>query len=355
MRHAIIGAALIAAVAGRFVIVASGQAASCTPSGGLSFICGVQNPEDLVQVPNTRWLVASGMAPGSGLRLVDTRAKTARNLYAPGSSTVRADKTKYAKCPAPLDPKQAVLHGLSLRTASNGRFTVYATNHGGRESIEVFELDASGPAPAAAWMGCVLMPDKMAANSVASFSDGSLVATVLIMPGKTFEDAFAGRTTGAVFLWTPGAASFRQLPGTQLSANNGIETSPDDREFFVVSTTTKRIVAFSRSDPSKPLRTAQLKEFGPDNVRWTSGNRLITAGMIDNEPACGGPPKTEAGIRCARGYIAATIDPTTMAVTEIARGPATPAFTGTSIALRLGDELWLGSFNADRIAYRSLK
>ena len=356
MRHAIIGAALVAAAAGRFVIVSAGQAASCTPSGGLSFICGIQNPEDLVQVPNTRWLVASGMAPGSGLHIVDTRAKTVRNLYAPGAaSTVRADKTRYANCPGPLDPKQAVLHGLSLRTGSNGRFTVYATNHGGRESIEVFELDASGPAPTAVWTGCVLMPDKMAANSVASFSDGSLVATVLIMPGKTFEDAFAGRITGAVFLWTPGTTSFRQLPGTQLSANNGIETSPDDREFFVVSTTTKRIVAFSRSDPSKPLRTAQLREFGPDNVRWTSANRLITAGMIDNEPACGGPPKTEAGIRCSRGYIAATIDPTTMAVTEIARGPATPAFTGTSIALRVGDELWLGSFNADRIAYRSLK
>ena len=355
MRHAFIGAVLLAAMTGRFAIVSSGQAASCAPSGGLSFICGVQNPEDLVQVPNTRWLVASGMAPGSGLHIVDTRAKSARNLYPPGSSTVRPDKTKYANCPGPLDPKQAVLHGLSLRTASNGRFTVYATNHGGRESIEVFELDASGPAPTAAWTGCVLMPDKMAANSVASFSDGSLVATVLIMPGKTFEDAFAGRVTGAVFLWTPGTAAFRQLPGTQLSANNGIETSRDDREFFVVSTTTKRIVTFSRSDPSKPLRTAQLKEFGPDNVRWTSGNHLITAGMIDNEPACGGPPKTEAGIRCSRGYIAATIDPTTMAVTEIARGPATPAFTGTSIALRLGDELWLGSFNADRIAYRSLK
>jgi hypothetical protein len=199
------------------------------------------------------------------------------------------------------------------------------------------------------------MPDKMGANSVAAFSDGSLVATVLIMPGKTFEDAFAGRITGAVFLWTPGTASFRQLPGTELSANNGIETSPDDREFYVASTTTKRIVAFARNDTSKPLRTAQLKEFGPDNVRWTSDNRLITAGMIDNEPACGGAPKTEEGIRCARGYVAATIDPKTMAVKELARGPATPAFTGTAIAMPAGDELWLGSFNADRLAYRPLK
>ncbi|PWT84488.1 MAG: hypothetical protein C5B57_04770 [Blastocatellia bacterium] len=201
----------------------------------------------------------------------------------------------------------------------------------------------------------MLLPNGMEANSVAAFSDGSLVATVLILPGKSFEDAFAGRKTGVVLMWTPGASAFRPLAGTELSANNGIETSPDDREFYVVSSTTKRVVAFSRSNPGAPLRFAQLAEFAPDNVRWTSDNRLITAGMLDDEPSCGGPPKNEAGIRCSRGYVAATIDPKTMAVTELARGPATAAFTGTAIAMRVGDELWLGSFNADRIAYRPLQ
>jgi SMP-30/Gluconolactonase/LRE-like region len=350
----VISAALACLAFGGLSFTGSAQTA-CAPSGGLTFICGVQNPEDLVLVPGTRWLIASGMAPGSGLHLVDTRAKTVRNLYAAGAPGVRAERAKYPSCPGPLDPKQAVLHGLSLRKAQTGRYTVYATNHGGRESIEVFEFDARGATPSATWIGCVLMPDAMPANSVAAFSDGSLVATVLIMPGKTFEDAFAGRTTGAVFLWTAGTPAFRQLPGTELAANNGIETSPDDREFYVVSTTTKRIVAFARSNPGAPLRVAQLAEFGPDNVRWTSDNRLITAGMIDNEPSCGGPPKTEAGIRCSRGYIAATIDPKTMAVTEIARGPATPSFTGTAMAMVVGGDLWLGSFNADRLAYRALK
>ena len=355
MKQAIIGALLAVSVVGTLVIAPAAQSANCAPAGGLSFICGVQNPEDVVQVGDTTWLLASGMAPGSGLHSVDTRGKTVRNLYPAGSPNVRADKAKYGNCPSPLDPKLAVLHGLSLRAAPNGRFTVYATNHGGRESIEVFELNAAGATPGATWIGCVLMPDKMPANSVASFSDGTIVATVLIKPGKTFEDAFAGRTTGAVYMWTPGSAGFKELPGTELSANNGIETSPDGREFYVASTTTKRIVAFARNDTSKPLRTAQLKEFGPDNVRWTRDNRLITAGMIDNEPACGGAPKTEAGIRCSRGYVVATIDPKTMAVTEIARGPANPSFTGTAMAVRVGDELWLGSFNADRIAYRSLR
>jgi len=248
-----------------------------------------------------------------------------------------------------------VLHGLSLRPAGNNRYTVYATNHGGRESIEVFELDASSATPTATWVGCVLMPKGMAANSVAAFRDGTLLATVLILPGKTFEDAFAQKNTGAVFQRKPGEPTFTMIPGTELSANNGIETSPDDREFFVASTTTKRIIAFSREKPGVQLRTAQLKEFGPDNVRWTADNKLITAGLIDNEPSCGGPPKTEAGIRCPRGYVVATIDPKTMAVTEIARGPATPAFTGTAIAMRIGNEVWLGSFFADRLAYRSLK
>jgi hypothetical protein len=335
------------------------QAPGCAPAAGLTFICGLQNPEDLVLVPGTRWLLTSGMAPGAGLTLVDTQAKTVRKLYAPGTADARADRTRFANCPDPLDPKQALLHGLALRPAAGGRYTVYATNHGGRESIEVFELSVgSGGAAgiAATWIGCVPLPPKLAANSVAAFSDGTLVATVLILPGKTFEDAFAMRNTGIVLQWTPGTPAFVELKGTELVANNGIETSPDDREFYVASTPTRRVYAFSRARPGDgPLRFAQLKDFGPDNVRWTSDNRLITAGLIDDEPACGGRPKDEQGIRCPMGYAVATIDPKTMTATEIARGPRTPMFTGTAMAALVGSELWLGSFLADRLAYRPVK
>jgi hypothetical protein len=335
----------------------SPAASSCTPAAGLTFLCGPQNPEDVVLVPGTRWLLFSGMAPGAGLNAVDTQAKTVRRLYAADVASARADKARFAGCPGPLDPKVAVLHGLALRPAAAGRYTVYATNHGGRESIEVFELSvAAGAAPSAAWIGCVVLPPKLAANSVAAFADGTLVATVLILPGRTFQDAFAGRNTGIVLQWTPGAPGFVELKGTELVANNGIETSPDNSEFYVASTPTRRIYAFSRAKPGAgPLRFAQLKDFGPDNVRWTSDNRLITAGLIDDEPACGGRPKDEAGIRCPMGYAVAAIDPKTMAVTEIARGARTPSFTGTAMAAIVGNELWLGSFLADRLAYRPLK
>jgi len=351
----ILTAIAIASVIGTAAPIVGAQGrANCAPAGGLNFICGVQNPEDLVPIPDSRWLFASGMADGSGLHLIDTSAKRATTLYGGGQGAARADRTRFPNCPAPLDSRLAHLHGLSLRPAQTGHYTLYATNHGGRESIELFDVDATGTAPSATWIGCVLMPDKLPANSVAAFKDGTIIATVLITPDKTFEDAFAGRITGVVYQWTPGSAAFRKLAGTELSANNGIETSADDRSFFVVSTTTKRVLEFSRADPSKPLRAAQLKEFGPDNIRLIGG-RLITAGMIDNEPACGGPPKTADGIRCSRGYVAAAINPKTLAITEIARGPATPAFTGTATAIPVGNELWLGSFNADRVAYRALK
>src|SRR5688572_12196004 len=355
---------LVLGFAAAITAAASAQQApapsACAPAAGLTFICGLQNPEDVVLVPGTRWLLMSGMAPGAGLSVVDTQSKAVRKLYAPGMASSAADKTRFASCPGPLDAKQAVLHGLALRPAAGGRYTVYATNHGGRESIEVFQLTvepgASSAVPVATWIGCVLLPPKLAANSVAAFSDGTLVATVLIRPGMTFQDAFAGRNTGVVLQWTPGTPGFVELKGTELVANNGIETSPDDREFYVASTPTRRIYAFSRANPGAgPLRFAQLKDVGPDNVRWTAGNRLITAGLIDDEPACGGRPKDEAGIRCPMGYAVATIEPQAMTATEIARGARTPSFTGTAMAALVGNELWLGSFLADRLAYRSLK
>ena len=217
----------------------------------------------------------------------------------------------------------------------------------------MFELDAQGASPSVTWVGCVPMPDKLAANSVAAFTDGTLLATVLMMPGKSFEDVFAGRTTGAVLQWTPGSAGFQMLPGTELSGNNGIDTSADDREFYVAASGSERIVVFSRANPSKPLRYAQLAEFQPDNVRLI-GSQLVTAGMIGDEPACGGAPKKAEDIRCPRGWIVASVDPQTMAVKEIARGPAAAPYGGTAMAVPVGNDLWLSSFSVDRVAYRTL-
>jgi hypothetical protein len=43
--------------------------------------------------------------------------------------------------------------GLSIRQAEVDRYTVLATNRGGRESVEAFNLDARAATPSATWVG----------------------------------------------------------------------------------------------------------------------------------------------------------------------------------------------------------
>ena len=92
MRWILFAALLGTMVIGALSIHIAAQSPACAPSGGLNFICGVQAAEDLVLIPGTRWLIASGMTTGSGLHLIDTQAKTARSLFSSDVSTTRADK-----------------------------------------------------------------------------------------------------------------------------------------------------------------------------------------------------------------------------------------------------------------------
>ena len=62
-----------------FALAAQAQQ-SCAPTGDVRYVCGPKNPEDLVLVPGTQWIVSSGMADGAGFYLVDSRAGTFSTL-----------------------------------------------------------------------------------------------------------------------------------------------------------------------------------------------------------------------------------------------------------------------------------
>lgn len=53
----------------------------------LNYIENLKSPEDLVQIPNSKWIIASGMTHHSGLYLIDSQSKAAQRLIAP-----KADK-----------------------------------------------------------------------------------------------------------------------------------------------------------------------------------------------------------------------------------------------------------------------
>jgi hypothetical protein len=332
------------------------SAAGCTPSPGLRFVCGATKPEDLAHIPGTRWLIASGFSDGAGLKLVDTAALTLRAWYTGSAAQIRKSSA-FSGCTIPPDPKTLNVQGISLRMSNSGIHTLYATNHGGRESVEIFSVDARADVPVLTWTGCVVLPVSVAANAVSSFSDGTILITELTRAGTAIADFVNGQKTGAVYALAPGASTFAKLAGTELPGNNGLETAPDDSEFYVVAFGWHSVVTFSRADPSTPLRISTAPGFMPDNIHWDNG-RLIAAGMQSDEPACGGLRKIVNGIAdgmlCHRGYVVAQLEPKSMAYSIIAYAEPDAVFNGVSGAVLIGHELWLSSYQADRIAHRTL-
>lgn len=335
---------------------ATAQEQSCERSGDLDFVCGIERPEDLARIPGTRWLIASGFAPGAGLKLIDTKTRAARPWYREESHT-RPDMKRFPDCATPPDFESFNVQGISLRAGLQGRHTLYATNHGGRETIEVFAIDARPNEPELTWIGCVAMPSGTAANSVATYSDGTILATVLTHPGTTITDFVRGGATGGVYEWSPVTKEFRLLPGTQLPGNNGLETARDDSGFFVVAFGWRSVLAFPRH-LTTPARRVEAHGFMPDNLHWDDA-RLILAGMQYDEPACGGTRKIvngEAdGMRCHRGYTVAELDPVSLTLRIVAYSGPNERFNGVSAAVVIDDQLWLGSYQSDRIAIRTLR
>jgi hypothetical protein len=323
------------------------EASSCAPVDGLSFVCGLANVEDIVSVPGTLWLIGSSMRlgkaaaqPGAALYLIDSDAKTARTA---AIAVDPAADGPFAGCPAP-DPLRLGTHGLELRAGKNGVHTLYVINHGGRESLEVFRIDARGATPTIAWTGCIMMPANAWANSVAALPGGALAISKFADLDKLqMGPVFRGETTGVTYIWKPGAG-FSELKGGRLSGNNGLVASKDGKQLWVNDQGRLQIVRFAL-DGSAPPAYAKVG-FRPDNLRWAPDGTILAAGQII---------AVDGSLAAANGWGVARIDPQTMAVTPVMTEPGRSEFSNGTVALQVGKTLWLGTFRGDRVAYAPVK
>lgn len=325
----------------------------CPPDSDLDYVCGPQKPEDVLAIPHTRWLIASGFADGAGLKLVDTRTRTFTTWFTQAPEQVDYDGRRYADCPGPVDPKLFNARGLSLRRTAPDRWRLLVVNHGGRQSIETFDIDTRADTPRLTWRGCLPMPAGQVGNAVASFADGTVLVTVLTRPGTTIADFVAGRITGAVWQRRPGDTAFTPVPGTELPGNNGLETDPDDRHFYVIAFGWHAVLVYDRTATARPVERIDAPDFMPDNIHWSEGH-LLLAGMRLDEPACGGLRATVDGIAdpmlCHRGWIVGEVDRARHRIATVAYGRPQPGFNGLSAATIADGALWLGSFQSGRLA-----
>ena len=326
-------------------------AEACAPAGEVHYLCGLNNAEDMAPLPGSPFMVVSGMS-GSGakageLYLVDTGARTFSVLKPDLSGPARAP---YGDCPGGPDPAVLAPHGLALRPGTGGRHLLYAVNHGGRQSVELFEVDASGAAaPRLRWIGCVVMPPEVNPNSVAPAPEGGFVVSKFdANDAEGFAKMAAGEVTGAVLEWTPGQG-FREIPRSRFSGDNGVAVSPDGAWVFVNAWPEKRVIRLSRRGEAEPASVAL--DFMPDNLHWAPDGSILVAGQVADMKTlldC----KQE---RCPHDWAVAKLDPATMKITPVLRETGTQAFSDATGAVQVGDEVWVGTYRGDRLARAAVK
>lgn len=346
--------ALAAALGGPLVLASAANAQSasaptadtersaCAPAGDLHFVCGLINVEDFLPVEGGRWLVGGSLQAGSaGLYLIDTAARTARPV---SLSIAPTPDPKYDGCPAP-DLTKLNTHGLDLVPGRGGMATVYAVNHGGRESVEIFRLEAAKNS--AQWVGCVLMPEGANGNAVAALPRGGGFVVTKFMDTRDkqgFQHIMAGAVTGVVYRWTPGKG-FSEVPGTRLSGDNGVVVSHDGKWVFINAYGSNEIYRVPLAGKSGTQRVKL--DFHPDNLRWAPDGTLFDTGQFIEPGRTGAPPRPDA-------WATVRLDPHTMSVTPLVKEPGTPAFGDATSAVQVGETLWFGTFRGNRVAYRSV-
>ena len=192
----------------------------CEPEGNVEFICGVIIPEDVLAVPYTDPVIASGHR-GGGIHLITIRRPPRLQVFPTANPRLRRDTETYTSCPGPIDPdegEQFSAHGLNLRPGPERVYTLYVVHHGFRESIEIFEIDTRyqgavsvSSVPGFTWLGCVIAPESLSLNSVTPLPDGGFAVTVPFLPnGPNLQERITiGEDSGEIWKWHPTVAGRR--------------------------------------------------------------------------------------------------------------------------------------------------
>ena len=320
--------------------------ASCGIHGDIEVLCGTHNPEDLELTPDGKYLIATQFVnqgrsgtTGAGMALFDIAKKTFSKM----AVTDEPDKSwGDPACPGPIGDA-LVSHGESLAKRKNGAWALYVVNHGGRQSIEMFELKRVSPAGwALVWHGCEVAAHDY--NDVAILPDGGFVGTYPtgLSTGGT-GGPFGGAVTGYVARWVPGKGE-SELPATRIRYPNGVVADARGRYIYINEFAGRQVFKYDL-EAGKVIGSVKV-DFLPDNLTWTKKGLLLAAGVKGARGDC----PEGSGRPCIQGFGVAEIDPAKMQARVIFDSAShEPLIGGVSSALQVGDSIYLGAFQGDRL------
>jgi sugar lactone lactonase YvrE len=224
-------------------------------------------------------------------------------------------------------------HGLWLEPGGASPRRLFVVGHGGRESIEVFTIDTTTATPVLTWIGCVVAPDPIGLNSVRGLPDGGFIASHFLARGVSAAERqklFSGEKNGELWEWHA-ASGWQKVPGSESSGANGLEMSDDGTTLYVAAWGSQSFFRLSRG--RTPVERQEIPlGFRVDNLHFARDGSLLAAGQ--------GQGVSEV----------VKIDPKTLAVTKVLSRRDDPSFSGGTVAVEVGDRLWVGAYAGDRIA-----
>ena len=333
------------------------DARECDPAGRGRPVCGLMNPEDVIPLPGSRWVLASelrrpGEPPGSIVAFTLDGDGEATTLVGPSAPAEWLDDPFLAKnkeiCPGPLPADGLEPHGMDLVVEREPPWMLLVVNHGTRESIEIYDVTPSkhdDVAPRLRWMGCIPLPDGYAANDVAAMDDGQLVASATPVRGIDYALAIfrmaVGAALGDAMEWSFDRG-WHHVAHTRVGLPNGVAVDATGR-LFVADWAGSRLV---RVDRATGRRDEIALPHHPDNLSWAPDGRLVVAGQIGTVREAFGC--LDGHVRnCGQPWSVLSVDPETMAVVMIAQGDGHD-FGAASSAAFAQETLVVGTWAGDR-------
>jgi hypothetical protein len=326
----------------------SQEVISCSESNNLIPYCGFQNPEDLVLTPDGKQIIVSEMGtfmldtPGS-LSLFDLPSKQKMPLDISWQST--GEVWGDSDCSVP-EGKIFSPHGIDLITRDDGKHQLLVVNHGGRESVEFFQLSELDNKWVLNWKGCAIPPEDPFINDVAGLQNGGFLVTHMWNKHLPFEEVVemitAGVSTGWVWEWSP-RSGFTKVAGSTQQMPNGIVVSKDNTKAFINIYIGNKTI---KLDLESGQIEGEVAVQQPDNVSIDGqGNLWIASHRHDpiNETC----DDVKEG-PCLLPFVIVRADSETMQAKEVLSQVGLPMGYAT-VAIPVGNRLYMGSAHGDRI------
>jgi len=339
-----------------FTVVACGQTegtpdaaiVDCSAGGGLTPYCGFRNPEDLVLMPDRQALLVSEMGEfmsDEPSQLVTFDLATREPGEIPINWSPPETRWGSADCPAPVAEAFSP-HGIDLITRSDGSHQLLVVNHGGREAVEFFELQAGAEGWQLQWRGCALPPDDPFINDVAGLGDGGFLVTHMWNKSTPFDEVVekltSGVNTGWVWEWQADSG-FSKVPGSDELMPNGIAVSADNTKIFVNIYMGNKTIRIDRATGN---REGEFEVQQPDNITIDDDGTLWIASHTHDAIN-----ETCADVKsgpCLLPFEIVKANSRTMQP-ELVLSQDGPPMGFTTVALRVGNEIFMGSAHGDRV------